>query len=65
VSKPSRIEFGKSIVKATDLDVMKRLGYIGKKDDDLIRFAGDEIIPEPKVELGETKVESGYGHTWI
>jgi hypothetical protein len=27
---------------------MKRLGYIGKKDDDLIRFAGDEIVPEPE-----------------
>lgn len=56
-------------MKATDLDVMKRLGYICKKDDDLTRFAGDEIIPEPKVELGEmkveTKVESGHGRTWI
>jgi hypothetical protein len=45
-SKPSHIEFGKSTVKAEDLYMMKKLGYIGKKDDDLIRFAGDEIILE-------------------
>jgi hypothetical protein len=35
-------------MKAEDLDMMKKLGYIGKKDDDLIRFASDEIIPDPK-----------------
>jgi hypothetical protein len=28
--------------------MMKKLGYIGKNDDDLIRFAGDEIILELK-----------------
>jgi hypothetical protein len=27
---------------------MKKLGYIGENDDELIRFAGEEIIPEPK-----------------
>jgi hypothetical protein len=47
-SKPSHIEFGKSTVKADDLDLMKKLGYIGKNDDNLIRFVGDEIIIEPK-----------------
>jgi hypothetical protein len=47
-STPSPIEFGKSTMKASDLDVMKKLGYIGKKDDDLIRSDGDEIILEPK-----------------
>jgi hypothetical protein len=35
-------------VKPEDLDVLKRHGYIGEKDDDIIRFAGDEVIPEPK-----------------
>jgi hypothetical protein len=45
---PSHIEFGKSTIKAEDLDVMRRVGYIGHKDDNMIRFAGDEIILEPK-----------------
>jgi hypothetical protein len=27
---------------------MKKLGYFGENDDELIRFAGEEIIPEPK-----------------
>ena len=46
--KPSHVEFGKSTVKAEDLVLMKKLGYFGKYDDGLIRFAGDEVIPEPK-----------------
>jgi hypothetical protein len=47
-SKPSHVEFGKSIVKAEDIVLMKKLGYFGKNDDGLIRFAGDKVIPEPK-----------------
>jgi hypothetical protein len=47
-NKPSHIEFGKSIVKVEDLDVLKRLGYIDRKDDDMIRFSGSQIIPELK-----------------
>jgi hypothetical protein len=47
-SKPSHIEFGKSTVKAEDLVLMKKLGYFGKNDDGLVRFAGDEVISEPK-----------------
>lgn len=35
-NKPSHIEFGKSTVKPEDLVVLKRLGYIGEKDDDMI-----------------------------
>jgi hypothetical protein len=35
-------------VKPDDLDLMKKLGYVGKNDDDLVRFAADEIIPESK-----------------
>jgi hypothetical protein len=27
---------------------MKKLGYFGKNDDELVRFAGEETIPEPK-----------------
>jgi hypothetical protein len=47
-TKPSHVEFGKSTVKAEDLIVMKKLGYFGENDDELVRFAGEEIIPEPK-----------------
>ena len=47
-TKPSHIEFGKSTVKAEDLVVMKKLGYFGENEDGLIRFAGEEVIPEPK-----------------
>jgi hypothetical protein len=28
--------------------VMKKLGYFGENDDELVCFAGEEIIPEPK-----------------
>jgi hypothetical protein len=42
LSKPSHMEFGKSIVKVKYLVLMKKLGYFGKNDDGLIRFAGDE-----------------------
>jgi hypothetical protein len=47
-SKPSHIKFGKSTVKPEDLVLMKKLGYFGKNDDNLIRFAGEEIVLEPK-----------------
>jgi hypothetical protein len=47
-SKPSHLEFGKSTVKAEDLILMKKLGYFGKDDDELIRFVGHEVIPEPR-----------------
>jgi hypothetical protein len=47
-NKPSHIEFGQSIVNPEDLDVLKRLGYISEKDDDMIRFACDKVIPELK-----------------
>jgi hypothetical protein len=47
-SKPSHIEFGKSIIKVEDLALIKKMGYFGKNDDELIRFAGDEVVPEPR-----------------
>ena len=47
-SKPSHIEFGRSIVKAEDLVLMKKLGYFGENDDKLVHFAREEVIPEPK-----------------
>ena len=47
-SKPSHIEFGRSTVKPENLVLIKKLGYFGKNDDELIRFVGDEIVSEPK-----------------
>jgi hypothetical protein len=47
-SKPSHIKFGKSTVTAEDLVVMKKLGYFRENEDGLIRFAGDQVITEPK-----------------
>jgi hypothetical protein len=47
-TKPSHVEFGRSTVKAEDQVVMKKLGYFGENDDELVRFAGEETIPEPK-----------------
>jgi hypothetical protein len=47
-SKPSHIEFGKSIVSAEDLVMMKKLGYFGEAESKFIRFASKEVIPEPK-----------------
>jgi hypothetical protein len=35
-------------MKLDDLVLMKKLGYFGKDDDDLIMFASEEIIPVPK-----------------
>jgi uncharacterized protein with von Willebrand factor type A (vWA) domain len=46
-NKPSHIEFGRSMVKAEDLVLMKKLGYFVENDDELVRFAGEETIPEP------------------
>jgi hypothetical protein len=48
LSKPSHIEFGTSTVKPKDLVLMKKLGYFGKNGDELIRFTGNETVPEPK-----------------
>jgi hypothetical protein len=47
-SKRSHIEFGKSTVSAEDLVMMKKLGYFVETESKLIRFAGEEVVPEPK-----------------
>jgi hypothetical protein len=48
LSKPSHIEFRKSTVKEEDLALLKKMGYFGKNDDELIWFAGDKVVPEPR-----------------
>jgi thiamine monophosphate kinase len=48
LSKPSHIEFGKSNVTAENMVMMKKLGYFGEAESKLVRFAGEEVIPESK-----------------
>jgi hypothetical protein len=47
-TKPSHIEFCKSTVTADDMVMMKKLGYFGEAERKLVRFAGEEVIPDPK-----------------
>ena len=47
-TKPSHIEFGKSTITKYDLVMMKKLGYFGEAESKLVRFAGEEIVPEPR-----------------
>jgi hypothetical protein len=47
-TKPSHLDFEKSTVTEDDMPMMMKLGYFGETESKLIRFAGEEIIPEPK-----------------
>jgi hypothetical protein len=47
-SKPSHLDFEKSIVSEADVPMMMKLGYFGETEKKLLRFAGEETIPEPK-----------------
>jgi hypothetical protein len=47
-TKPSHIEFGKSTVTEDDKVMMRKLGYFGEAESKLVRFAGEEIVLEPK-----------------
>jgi hypothetical protein len=47
-TKPSHLDFEKSTVTEDDMLMMMKLGYFGEAESKLIRFAGEETIPEPK-----------------
>jgi hypothetical protein len=47
-SKPSHLDFEKSTVSEADVPMMMKLGYFGETEKKLLRFAGEETIPEPK-----------------
>jgi hypothetical protein len=47
-AKPSHLEFGKSTVTEDDMTMMKKLGYFRESESKLVRFAGEEITPEPR-----------------
>jgi hypothetical protein len=46
-SKPSHLDFEKSIVSEADVPMMMKLGYFGEAERKLVRFAGDETAPTP------------------
>jgi hypothetical protein len=47
-TKPSHLDFEKSTVTEDDMPLMMKLGYFGEAESKLVRFAGEEVIPEPK-----------------
>jgi hypothetical protein len=47
-TNPSHLDFEKSTVSEADVPMMMKLGYFGKTEKKLLRFAGEEIILEPK-----------------
>jgi hypothetical protein len=47
-SKPSHLDFEKSTVSEADVPMMMKLSYFGETEKKLLRFAGEETIPEPK-----------------
>jgi hypothetical protein len=47
-TKPSHLEFEKSIVTEDDMTMMKKLGYFGESESKLVRFAREEVIPESR-----------------
>jgi hypothetical protein len=47
-TKPSHLDFEKSIVTEDDMPMMMKLGYFGEAESKLVRFAREETIPEPK-----------------
>jgi hypothetical protein len=47
-SKPSHLDFEKSIVSEADVPMMMKLGYFGEDEKKLIHFAREETTPKPK-----------------
>ena len=45
---PSHLDFGRSTVTSYDMVIMKKLGYFGEAESRLVRFAGEEVVLEPK-----------------
>jgi hypothetical protein len=47
-SKPSHLDFEKSIISKADVPMMMKLGYFREAERKLVRFAREETIPAPK-----------------
>jgi hypothetical protein len=53
-------------VSAEDLVMMKKLGYFGETESKLIRFAGEEVVPELKEdEVVVLKASSRQGFIFL
>jgi ABC-type uncharacterized transport system involved in gliding motility auxiliary subunit len=60
--KPSHIKFGKSTVTADDMVMIKNLGYFGEAESKLVRFAGEEVVPQQREdEVVVLRASSGQG----
>jgi hypothetical protein len=46
-TKPSHLDFEKSTMTEDDMPMMMKLDYFGEAESKLVRFAGEETIPEP------------------
>jgi hypothetical protein len=57
-SKPSHLDFGKSIVSEADMTMMTKLGYFREAEKGLVRFGGEETIP--KLENDEVVVFKSF-----
>jgi hypothetical protein len=49
-TKPSHLDFEKSTMSEDDMPMMMKLGYFGEAESKLVRFAGEETTPMPKVD---------------
>jgi hypothetical protein len=47
-SKPSHLDFGKSIVSEADMTLLTKLGYFREAEKGLVCFGGEETIPTPE-----------------
>jgi hypothetical protein len=47
-SKPSHLEFGKSIITEGDMSKLMKLGYFSEAKKELVRFGGEEITSKPE-----------------
>jgi hypothetical protein len=47
-SKPSHLDFGKSIVSKADFSKMVKSGYFSESEKKLLRFEGEETTPKPE-----------------
>jgi hypothetical protein len=47
-SKPSHLDFEKSIVSEADMPMMMTLGYFGEAERKLVRFAREKTTPSSK-----------------
>jgi hypothetical protein len=47
-SKPSHLDFGKSIISEADLPKMVKLGYFSEAKKELVRFGREEITSKPE-----------------